>query len=157
MNPNELPLIFRRATRADVPDIVRLLADDDLGQQRERYETPLPQVYYTAFEEIDQDIHNQLVVIEQNGAIIGTLQLTFLPSLSFQGGKRAQIESVRVDGRFRGQGIGQKLFQWAIEQAKQAGCHTVQLTTHASRADAHRFYQRLGFVPSHVGMKLYLK
>lgn len=157
MNPNESPLTFRRAARADVPDIVRLLADDDLGQQRERYEIPLPQVYYTAFEEIDQDIHNQLVIAEQNGAIIGTLQLTFLPSLSFQGGKRAQIESVRVDGRFRGQGIGQKLFQWAIEQARQAGCHTVQLTTNASRADAHRFYQRLGFVPSHVGMKLHLK
>lgn len=156
MNTSETALTFRRATRADVPDIVRLLADDDLGQQRERYETPLPQVYYTAFEEIDQDIHNQLVVVEQNGAIIGTLQLTFLPSLSFQGGKRAQIESVRVDGRFRGQGIGQKLCQWAIEQARQAGCHTVQLTTHASRADAHRFYQRLGFVPSHVGMKLHL-
>lgn len=156
MNPNESLLTFRRATRADVPDIVRLLSDDDLGQQRERCETPLPQVYYTAFEEIDQDIHNQLVVIEQNGAIIGTLQLTFLPSLSFQGGKRAQIESVRVDGRFRGQGIGQKLCQWAIEQARQAGCHTVQLTTNASRADAHRFYQRLGFVPSHVGMKLHL-
>lgn len=147
-------LVIRRATRADVPEIVRLLADDPLGQQRERYAEPLPAAYESAFAAIDGDPRHALMVVEHQGAVIGTLHLTFLPSLSFRGGTRAQIESVRVDGRYRGQGIGAWLLRWAIERARQEGCRLVQLTTNASRSDAQRFYERLGFVASHVGMKI---
>ena len=147
-------LTIRRATRGDVPAIVRLLADDPLGQRRERYEEPLPEGYYAAFEAIDNDPHNELVVVEARGEVVGTLQLTLLPYLTYQGGTRAQIEAVRVDRRYRSHGVGQRLFEWAIDRARAAGCHLVQLTTNASRDDAHRFYTRLGFVSSQVGMKL---
>src|ERR1043166_3476578 len=99
---------FRLARRTDVPAIVRMLADDDLGSQRERVEDPPPEPYYSAFEQINQDSHHELIVAERNGEVIGTLHLMFLPSLSFQGGLRAQIESVRVDKRFQSQGIGSR-------------------------------------------------
>lgn len=147
-------LIIRRATRADVPAIVHMLADDILGQKRECDQDPLPHEYYTAFERIDCDPNNELIVVEITGEVIGTLQFTMIPSLSFQGSTRAQIEAVRVDQRYRSHGIGRYLFNWAIERARQEGCRLVQLTTNASRADAHRFYERLGFVSSHIGMKL---
>ena len=147
-------LVIRRAVRADVAAIVRLLADDELGSQREQATEPLPEAYYAAFAAIDGDPRNELVVIERAGEVIGTLQLTFLPYLTHRGGLRAQIEAVRVDRRCRDLGIGGHLFEWAIGRAREAGCRMVQLTTNASRGDAHRFYERLGFVPSHVGMKL---
>src|SRR5215510_2214906 len=99
-------IIFRLAKREDLPSIVRLLSDDGLGSQRERYEDPLPETYYTAFEQIDRDMNHELVVAERNGEVIGTLHLMFLPSISFQGGLRAQVESVRVDASQRGQGLG---------------------------------------------------
>ncbi len=145
---------IRRATRADVPAIVHLLADDPLGRQRERAQDPLPQAYVDAFERIDHDPRNALVVVDVGGKVVGTLQLTLLPYLTYQGGTRAQIEAVRVDRRYRDHGLGRRLFEWAIERARREGCHLVQLTTDASRVDAHRFYARLGFVNSHVGMKL---
>lgn len=148
------PLTIRRATRADVPAIVRMLADDPLGQTRERFADPLPDSYYVAFAAIDADPRHELVVIEAAGAVVGTLHLTLLPYLTHQGGMRAQIEAVRVARHARSHGIGQILFEWAIARAREAGCHLVQLTTNASRGDAHRFYERLGFVGSHVGMKL---
>ena len=147
-------LLIRRATHDDVPAIVRLLADDAIGRQRERPEEPLLPAYYEAFAMIDGDPRHELVVVEREGAVIGTLQLTVLPSLSFQGRPRAQIESVRVASDQRSQGIGGHLFAWAIARARERGCHIAQLTTNASRADAQRFYARLGFTPSHVGMKL---
>jgi len=150
-------LVFRFATHADLPSIVRMLADDNLGSQRERYETPLPESYYLAFEQINRDPNHELIVAEQNGEVIGTLHLIFLPSISFQGRLRAQIESVRVDKRFQGQGIGSEMMKWSMERARQRGAHVVQLTTHKSREDAHRFYERLGFKGSHLGMKLSLK
>jgi ribosomal protein S18 acetylase RimI-like enzyme len=149
-------LSFRNASLADLPKIVEMLADDFLGKQRERYENPLPDSYLRAFEEIDGDPDNELIVVEQNGEIIGTLQLTFIPSISFQGGKRAQIESVRVTASTRGQGIGKKMFEWAIERARAENCRMIQLSTNNDRADAQRFYENLGFKASHVGMKLYL-
>jgi ribosomal protein S18 acetylase RimI-like enzyme len=155
MTPQEI--LFRLATRADLPSIVRLLADDDLGSQRERVESPLLESYYSAFEQIKNDPNHELIVAERNGEVIGTLHLMFLPSVSFQGGLRAQIESVRVDKRFQNQGIGTKMMKWAMERAIQRGAHVVQLTTHKSRVDAHRFYERLGFKGSHLGMKLSLK
>ncbi len=147
-------MIFRSATREDIVDIVRLLADDELGRQRERYENPLPVSYYAAFAAITQDPNNELVVVEQDGVIIGTMQLTIIPSLSFQGSKRLQIEAVRVDRDYRSHGVGQKMFQWAITTAREANCRFVQLATNKDRPNALRFYQRLGFVASHEGMKL---
>jgi GNAT superfamily N-acetyltransferase len=149
-------LTFRPARREDVPTIVKLLADDRLGSRRERYENPLPETYYTAFDKIDSNPNFELIVIEREGEVIGTLQLMYLPSISFQGGLRAQIEAVRVDERFRNQGIGQKFIEWTIARARERGCFMVQLTTNNDRADAHRFYERLGFVSSHIGMKLNL-
>lgn len=148
---------FRLATRADLPSIVRMLADDDLGSQREQYEDPLPDSYYSAFEQIENDPNHELIVAERNGEVIGTLHLMFLPSVSFQGGLRAQVESVRVDKRFQSQGIGSAMMKWSMERAKQRGAHVVQLTTHKTRVDAHRFYEKLGFTGSHLGMKLSLK
>ncbi|HLO30781.1 MAG TPA: GNAT family N-acetyltransferase [Anaerolineales bacterium] len=150
-------ILFRLAKRADVPSIVRMLADDNLGSQRERFEDPLPETYYSAFRQIDTDPNHELIVAERNGEVIGTLHLMFLPSVSFQGGLRAQVESVRVDQRFQSQGIGSEMMKWSIERAKQRGAHMMQLTTHQSRLDAHRFYERLGFKGSHLGMKLSLK
>jgi GNAT superfamily N-acetyltransferase len=133
-----------------------MLAEDALGAQRERYETPLPQAYYTAFEAIQADPNQELIVAELDGEVVGTLQLTTLPSLSYQGRMRAQVESVRVLEQFRGRGIGAQMMEWAIERARQRGCHLMQLTSHQSRIDAHRFYERLGFTKSHIGMKINL-
>jgi len=150
-------LQFRLARVEDLPDIVRMLADDFLGHQRERYEEPLPESYLKAFRELDADANNELIVAEVEGAIVGTLQLTITPSLSYQGGKRSSLESVRVDGKFRGQGIGRQMMLWAIERAREKGCISMHLTSHGERKDAHRFYENLGFAASHVGMKLNLK
>jgi len=150
-------IVFRLATIDDLPSIVRMLADDKLGSQREKYEEPLPEPYIKAFEQIDLDANHELIVAELNGEVVGTLQLTFLPSISYQGGVRAQVESVRVDVGQRGNGIGSEMMKWAIDRAKERGAHILQLTSHRSREDAHRFYERLGFKGSHLGMKLNLE
>jgi ribosomal protein S18 acetylase RimI-like enzyme len=153
----EKEIIFRLARRADLPSIVRMLADDELGSQRERVESPLSESYYSAFEQINSDPNHELIVAEKNGEVIATPHLMFLPSVSFQGGLRAQIESVRVDKRFQSQGIGSEMMKWSMERAQQRGAHMIQLATHESREDAHRFYERLGFKGSHLGMKRSLK
>jgi len=153
---NQRVVAFRLATRDDLSAMVRMLADDDLGSQREKLDDPLSEPYYAAFEKIDSDPNHELVVAELNGEVIGTLHLIFLPSISFQGGLRAQIESVRVDTKYRSQGVGMEMMKWAVERAKLRGAHVIQLTTHLSRKDAHRFYERLGFKGSHLGMKLSL-
>jgi ribosomal protein S18 acetylase RimI-like enzyme len=140
----------------DLTSIVRMLADDFLGQQRERLEDPLPEAYLRAFREIEADSNNELVVAELDGEVVGTLQLTFTPSISFQGGKRCSVESVRVDQKYRGQGLGREMMLWAIERAKEKSCTSMQLTTNNDRVAAHRFYESLGFSKSHVGMKLKL-
>lgn len=150
-------LKFRQATRQDLPEIVRMLADDFLGATRERYENPLPESYVKAFEEIEADVNNELIVAEKDGEIVGTLQITFTSSISFQGGKRATIESVRIDAKYRGQGFGKELMRWAVERARRENCYVLQLTTNADRTDAHRFYENLGFKKTHLGMKLPLK
>lgn len=154
---NEMKITFRLAVLSDLPAIVRMLADDELGSQRERYEDPLPESYSAAFEQISSDSNHELIVAESNGEVLGTLQLMFLPSISFQGELRAQVESVRVDKPYQGQGIGSEMLKWTIARAQGRGAHIVQLTTHSSRADAHRFYERLGFKGTHLGMKLSLK
>lgn len=150
-------LIFREAKIEDLKDIVRMLADDFLGRQRERYEDPLPESYLKAFRDIEADPNNELIVAESDGEVVGTLQLTFTPSISFQGGKRATVESVRVDEKHRGKGLGREMMLWVIDRAKEKGCMSVQLTTNAERTDAHRFYKNLGFSGTHLGMKLKLK
>jgi GNAT superfamily N-acetyltransferase len=150
-------MFFRRAATTDLPAIVHMLADDDLGSLRERDEVPLPDSYQQAFEDINNDPNHELIVAELEGQIVGTLHLMFLPSLSYQGGLRAQVESVRVDKKFQNRKIGSQMMAHAIQHAKVRGAHLMQLTTHQTRADAHRFYERLGFKASHLGMKLNLK
>ncbi len=149
-------LIIRPARAADLPAIVGLLANDPLGQIRERDETPLPDAYARAFAAIDADPNNEVVVAEHDGAVIGTLQITVIINLTYQGGRRAQIEGVRVAESYRSRGIGQVLFNWAIDRARARDCHMMQLTADKTRPDAHRFYESFGFTASHVGMKLHL-
>lgn len=149
-----MKLRFHSAELADLTAVVRMLADDFLGQQRERYEDPLPESYINAFCEIAADPNNELIVAELDGEVVGTLQLTYTPSISFQGGKRCTVESVRVDENYRGQGVGREMMLWAIGRAKERGCISMQLTTNNDRIDAHRFYESLGFSKSHLGMKL---
>ncbi|GAB1514685.1 GNAT family N-acetyltransferase [Actinophytocola sp. KF-1] len=145
---------IRRATADDVPAIVAMLADDPLGAQRER---PGDAAYAGAFTEIDADPRQFLAVADADGEVVGTLQLTFIPGLSRLGATRALIEAVRVRSDQRGGGLGARMIQWAVDTARERGAAMVQLTTDASRKDAHRFYERLGFVASHVGMKLPLR
>jgi GNAT superfamily N-acetyltransferase len=147
-------LTFRRATKADVPAIVALMADDVLGASRERTGAVLPKAYFNAFAAIDADERQYLAVVEEAGRMVGTLQLTFLPYLGRGGAWRGQVEAVRVASDRRGQRIGEAMMDWAIEQCRERGCGLVQLTSDKTRLDAHRFYDRLGFSASHVGYKL---
>lgn len=139
-----------------MPAIVALLADDELGASRETPGQPLPAAYWRAFEEIERDPADLLLVAVDGGRLLGTLHLTFIPSLTFVGGRRAQIEAVRVASSARGAGTGRALVGWAVDEARRRGCRLVQLTSHRSRTDAHRFYAALGFEATHVGMKLFL-
>src|SRR5580692_2026431 len=149
------PATIRRAARGDVKSIVRMLADDPLGSGRERVEDPLPESYFRAFEAVDRDPNIQLMVAEDGeGVVVGCLQLGILPGLSSQGASRGLIEDVRVAAHCRSRGIGEQLVQWAVAEARAKGCKLVELFTHNSRVDAQRFYKRLGFQPSHVGMTL---
>ncbi|MBS0125156.1 GNAT family N-acetyltransferase [Aestuariicoccus sp. KMU-90] len=144
---------FRRALRADLPAIVALLADDDLGRARESAAQAVDPVYVAAFEVIAADANQILAVADLGGEVIGCMQITFIPGLSRRGAWRGQLESVRVASHLRGRGIGEQFLDWAIGQCRERGCGLVQLTTDRQRLDALRFYERLGFVPSHNGMK----
>jgi GNAT superfamily N-acetyltransferase len=150
-------LVLRPATRADLPAIVGMLADDELGSARETVTEPLADAYYQAFAEIDADANNLLIVACLNDQVVGSLQMTFTPSLSYSGGRRVTVESVRTIADQRSQGIGTRLMQYAVDEARQRHCVLMQLTTHASRTAAHRFYKRLGFKAEHIGMKLLLR
>lgn len=147
-------IIFRSATHQDLSCIVEMLADDPLGALREDTSSP---AYANAFKTIEADPHNQIIVADQGGDVVACLQLTFIHGLTHTGATRAQIEGVRVATSQRGLGLGQKLFKHAIQIAQDHGCTLVQLTTDASRDDAQAFYKKLGFTPSHIGMKLVLK
>lgn len=147
-------VLIRAATADDLPAILTMLADDQLGTTRESTDDLTP--YRKAFEEIDADSNQRLVVAERNGEVIGTLQLTFIAGLSRRGSKRGLIEAVRVRRDVRDIGLGTTLTRWAIEESRAQGCSMVQLTSDKSRTDAHRFYERLGFVRSHEGFKLKL-
>lgn len=148
-------LIFRRAKETDLSAIIELLADDVLGVTRELRNTS-DKSYIGAFRAIDTDPNQFLLIVEDSGKVIGTLQLTFIPGLSRSGMLRGQIEAVRIASNRRGEKIGEAMFEWAIEQCKIKGCGLVQLTTDKARPDAHRFYDRLGFEASHIGYKLKL-
>lgn len=148
-------MTIRPAQKKDVIAIVAMLADDDLGRLREDFRNPLPKGYYQAFQTIEDDPHQSLVVMVEEDQVIGTLQLTLIPYLTYQGGIRAQIEAVRIHKDYRGRGIGEQLFRWAIAEAQTKGAHLIQLTTDKKRPDALRFYEKLGFKASHEGMKLH--
>ena len=146
---------IRPARGTDIAAIVAMLADDALGRGRERIEDPLPPSYLQAFEKVERDPNIQLVVAEgEGGEVVGCLQLCILPGLSSQGASRALIEDVRVATRCRSRGIGEQLVQWAVAEAREKGCKLVELLTHNTRVDAQRFYKRLGFQASHVGMTI---
>ena len=146
-------LQFRRALASDLPEIVALLADDMLGRQREDPSIPLARAYLEAFEAIDANPDLYLMVASEEGRTVGTLQLIVMPGLSRKGGWRGQIEGVRIVADRRGQGLGEQLVRWAIAECRARGCISVQLTTDRIRTDAHRFYERLGFKPTHLGYK----
>ena len=150
-------MIFRKATKRDVQAIVAMIADDELGKTREIFQVPIPKEYLVAFENINQDDNQELIVVEnENREIIGTLQLSFIQYLTYTGGIRAQIEAVRIRKDSRGIGLGAKMFEWAIQRAKERNAHVLQLTSDKKRPEAIRFYEKLGFVASHEGMKMHL-
>ena len=149
-------LSFRRAETSDLQDIVLLLADDELGRDREDSSTPLNQKYFDSFAAIDQDPNQLLTVVEEQGALVGCLQITFIPGLSRRGMWRGQNESVRIAASSRGKGFGRKMFEWAIATCRNRGCGLVQLTSDKSRGEARKFYEALEFEASHEGMKLHL-
>lgn len=147
---------FREATLKDLPSIVAMIADDELGKRRENFQTPLPKEYINAFERINLDENQELIVIETvDLEIIGTLQLSFIQYLTYQGGIRAQIEAVRIRKDKRGTGLGKTMFEWAINRAKERKSHLLQLTTDKKRPKAIKFYNDLGFKQSHEGMKMH--
>ncbi|MEV6331395.1 GNAT family N-acetyltransferase [Streptomyces sp. NPDC051909] len=147
-------LEIRPARRDDLPAIVAMLADDPLGAQRESPDDLTP--YVTAFDRLAGDPHQHLVVAVRAGRVVGTLQLTIIPGLSRRGTTRSIIEGVRIHAEERGGGLGSRLIEWAVEESRRQDCRLVQLTSDVSRTDAHRFYERLGFEPSHIGFKLSL-
>lgn len=144
---------FRRARSSDLPAIIALLADDSLGAEREDLGPPLLPAYGAAFAAIESDPNQLLAVVTDNERVIGTLQITFIQGLSRKGGLRGQIEAVRIAADRRGAGLGRRAFDWAIAECRARGCCLVQLTTDRGRSEAHRFYDQLGFVASHLGYK----
>ncbi|MFD0267097.1 GNAT family N-acetyltransferase [Streptomyces sp. NPDC127106] len=147
-------LAIRPATEEDLPAIVAMLADDPLGATRESPDDLTP--YLAAYRRLAADPHQHVVVAVRARRVVGTLQLTIVPGLSRKGATRSIIEGVRVHADERGSGLGTRFIEWAIEQSRREDCQLVQLTSDVTRADAHRFYERLGFTPSHIGFKLTL-
>jgi ribosomal protein S18 acetylase RimI-like enzyme len=154
MTLNMRDVLVRKMQKADLPRILQLLSDDEIGQSREMLQKTTHDDYLRAFTAINADLNQYLAVFERNDNIIGCLQISFIPGLSRRGALRGQIESVRVAANFRGNGYGTLMMAWAIEKCREQECSLVQLTSDKTRKDAQRFYQGLGFVPSHEGFKL---
>ena len=152
-----MTLSLREARRDDLPAIVTLLAEDTIPIDREDSSHPLDPRYLAAFDAIDADPNNMLVAAEHDGRIVGTLQITFIPGMSFRGMSRGLIESVRIASDKRGRRFGEQMMAWAVEQCRARGCRMVQLTSTSTRLDAHRFYERLGWHKTHTGFKLPLE
>lgn len=150
------PITFRSAVAADLEHIVGLLADDELGSSRESASLPLDQRYLDAFAAIEADSNQQLVVAVAGAQVVGTLQLSFIPGIARRGAWRGMIEAVRIAAPYRSAGLGQQMFEWAIARCQAKGCSLIQLTTDKTRLDAHRFYEKLGFINTHEGYKLVL-
>jgi GNAT superfamily N-acetyltransferase len=147
-------MAVRRARAEDVPAIVSMLADDELGALRETPDDLAP--YHAAFKAVDADPNQHLVVLEREGRVVGCLQLTVIPGLSRRGATRAIIEAVRVAASERGEGLGGVMIGWAIDESRRLGVNLLQLTSDRTRTDAHRFYERLGFEATHLGFKMRL-
>ncbi|WP_223645863.1 GNAT family N-acetyltransferase [Corallococcus sp. EGB] len=147
------PITFRHARATDLPTILKLLADDAIARARTGYAEEVTPAVEAAFKEITADPNNELIVGEQDGQVVATLQLTYIPGLGRGGIRRALVEEVRVRSDLRGQRIGEALMVDAMERARARGCTLIQLTTDKRRHEAQRFYARLGFVASHEGMK----
>ena len=156
-----MQLNYRQANTEDLPQIIQMLIDDQLGSTREDTSLPINQQYIDAFKIIDNDSNNELIVMEEDGSsnlsIIGILQLTYIPYLTYKGSWRCLIEGVRIHQDYRGQGLGTQLFKWAIQRAKHKQCNIVQLTSNKTRSEAIHFYESLGFKASHEGFKLFFK
>jgi GNAT superfamily N-acetyltransferase len=148
---NATDLVFRDAKRADLPTLVAMLANDPLGHLREQITGPLSPAYYAAFKAIAAAPDARLMVVQRGGVVVGTMQLHVLSGLTHQGARRMIIDAVRVLESERGQAIGETMMRWAIARARESGCRSVRLTSHRSRTRAHGFYERLGFVRSHLG------
>ena len=155
-NHKQIELTYRLATETDLVGIIELLADDELGSTREQFTRPLPEPYINAFQIIIADKQQELMVVEREGELVATFQLSFIQYLTHRGGLRAQVEAVRVKAAYRGQGLGTTVLQYAIRRAFAKGAYVLQLTTDKQRPEAKRFYESLGFVNSHEGMKLQL-
>lgn len=153
----EPAVTIRDATRGDVPRIVALYRTDELTRKHgDDSGAEVEPGYYAAFAAIERDARNRLLVAEVTGAITGSFQLTYVPDMQPDGRDVAIIENVIVDSAARGSGVGSAMMRWAVEEARAHGSSQVKLTSNAKRADAHRFYERLGFEPTHVGFKLLL-
>lgn len=149
-------LVFKIAEEKHLTGVIKLLVEDVLGKEREAFQDPLPEFYIQAFKNIKNDPSQELIVVEnQKGEIVGTLQLSFIQYLTYRGGIRAQIEAVRIRESDRGKGYGTIFFNWAINRAKEKGAHLLQLTTDKRRPNAIAFYEKLGFSSSHEGMKMH--
>lgn len=150
-------VLLRPARPEDLPAIIRMLADDEIGKDRESLSQPLLPAYVEAFEAISADERTSLIVAEAtDGKVLGCLQITFIRGLSYQGAERALIEDVRVDSAHRGQKIGHRMLAWAIDEARRRHCRLIELFVHETRISARRFYARLGFRSSHSGMRMQL-
>lgn len=150
------PLSHRKATINDLNTIISLLMEDELGLTRESSSQEMTQKYIDAFHKIDADQNQYLMVVESGKEIIGTCHLTIMPSLTFIGSTRMQIEAVRVLQKYRGNGIGKWMINTAIEYGKSKGASIIQLTTNKSRARAKNFYESIGFEASNEGMKMWI-
>lgn len=151
-----MSLTYRRAIEADLPFIVKLLTEDAVRATDDRPDEPFHPRYVAALRELEADPNQMMMVAVLEGETVGTIQLTFIPGISALGTKRCLVEAVHIAPAHRGKGLGTQMIQWAIAQARERGCGMVQLTSNKKRVDAHRFYERLGFLKSHEGFKYYL-
>lgn len=151
-----MSLTYRKAAEADLPFIVKLLSDDAVRVTDDRPDEPFHPRYVTALRELAADPNQMMMVALLDGETVGTIQLTFIPGLAALGSKRCLVEAVHIVPAHRGKGLGTQMMQWAVAQARERDCGMVQLTSNKKRLDAHRFYERLGFLKSHEGFKYYL-
>lgn len=152
--PTRPPILIRDARASDLPDLLRLLDEDAIRELSEDLSDLTP--YAVALAEILAGAHSTVLVGEIDGAVVATAQVTWQRRLMYGAGLVCQVESVRVWSAHRGCGVGGELMRWIIDDAHRRGCARVELTSNARRVDARRFYERMGFRASHIGMKLYL-